>query len=235
MVERKSVEIKRYLDSKHKFSQSSNGRFESLEHAVANLTDAELIALYLSGDVESQQVARNAEALLEEFSSLQHLMRTLPDRSHCCADPRGYLRLTGVLEIYKRMQREKLTTRDSFEGPEQVKRYLAIQLENAEQEIFAIMLLDNSHRLIRFEKLFYGTVNGAQVYPRVILQRVLKNNAAALILAHNHPSGVAEPSHADKQITNTINELVSLVDVRLLDHLVVGAGEVVSFAERGLI
>ena len=229
------MEIKRYLDSKHKFSQCSNGGFESLEQEVARLTDAELIALYLSGDVDRQQVVRNAEALLEEFTSLHHLMRTLPDRAYRCEDPRGYLRLTGVLEIYKRMQREKLTTRDSFEGPDQVKRYLAIQLENAEQEIFAIMLLDNSHRLIRFEKLFYGTVNGAQVYPRVILQRVLKNNAAALILAHNHPSGVAEPSHADKQITNTIKELASLVDVKLLDHLVVGAGEVVSFAERGLI
>ena len=111
----------------------------------------------------------------------------------------------------------------------------AFELRRHQQEVFACLFLDNRHRLIRFEELFRGTVNGASVHPREIAKRALHHNAAAVIIAHNHPSGVAEPSLADRTITRRIRDAMGLIDVRLMDHLVVGDGEIVSFAERGWI
>lgn len=116
-----------------------------------------------------------------------------------------------------------------------MKRYLSQQLHHESREVFQVLYLDNQHRLLKSEPLFYGTIDASPVYPRVVVQQALKYNAAALILAHNHPSGVAEPSRADRSITSRIQQALQLVDIRVLDHLVVGDGEVVSFAERGWI
>ncbi|MES9956979.1 MAG: DNA repair protein RadC [Sedimenticola sp.] len=123
---------------------------------------------------------------------------------------------------------------EAFTSPEDSKCYARLQLAEHEQEIFAAMFLDNRHRLIAFDRLFYGTVDGATVHPREVVKAALKHNAAAVIFAHNHPSGVAEPSQADQRITTRLKDALALVDVRVLDHLVVG-DSTVSFAERGLL
>ncbi len=123
---------------------------------------------------------------------------------------------------------------DSMESPKQIKAYLKLRLKEIEHEVFAVLFMDNRHRVICFEKMFRGTIDGASVYPREVVKEALKYNAAAVIFAHNHPSGVAEPSHADEQITKRLKDALALVGVRVLDHFVVG-DEVVSFAERGLL
>jgi len=119
-------------------------------------------------------------------------------------------------------------------SPEETRQFLATQLGSYPHEVFACLFLDNRNRVIAFEKMFHGTIDGASVYPREVVKLALKNNAAATIFAHNHPSGVAEPSQADEQITQRLKEALALVDIRVLDHFVVG-DEVVSFAERGLL
>ncbi len=126
------------------------------------------------------------------------------------------------------------TRAEAFASPEDSKRYARLQLAEHEQEVFAAMFLDNKHRLISFDKMFYGTIDGASIHPREIVKTALKHNAAAVIFTHNHPSGVAEPSRADEQITRRLKDALALVDVRVLDHLVVGE-DTVSLAERGLI
>ncbi len=124
---------------------------------------------------------------------------------------------------------------EALSSPEATRRYLQIRLAEYKNEVFGCLLLDNRHRIIEVAELFQGTIDGASVYPRVVVQKALECNAAALLLFHNHPSGVAEPSHADEAITRRLKEALSLVDIRVLDHFVVTAGEVVSFAEIGLI
>ena len=126
------------------------------------------------------------------------------------------------------------TDAPSLTSPESSKNYVKLQLARYEHEVFACLWMDNRNRVINFNKLFRGTIDGASVYPREVVKAALKNNAAAVIFAHNHPSGVAEPSHADEQITKRLKEALALIDVRVLDHLVVGS-EVISFAERGLL
>ncbi len=131
-----------------------------------------------------------------------------------------------------RLARPEATT---FSSPDETKQFLQLKLGEAEREIFACLFLDNRHRLIEYQELFYGTIDGASVHPREVLKAALKCNAAAVILAHNHPSGVAEPSRADEAITTRLKDTLALVDVRVLDHLIIGSAEPVSFAERGLI
>ncbi len=131
-----------------------------------------------------------------------------------------------------RLTRPEATT---FSSPDETKDFLKLKLGEAEREIFAVMLLDNRHRLIEYQELFFGTIDGASVHPREVVKAALKCNAAALILAHNHPSGVTEPSKADESITQRLKDALALIDIRVLDHLVIGDGEPVSFAERGLI
>ncbi len=123
----------------------------------------------------------------------------------------------------------------SVTSPGEVKSYLRLKMEPLEHEVFSVLFLDNKHGVIRFETLFRGTINAASVYPREVVKEALAVNAAAVVLCHNHPSGVAEPSLADRKITERLVKALALVDVRVLDHIVVGHGEMVSFAERGLI
>jgi DNA repair protein RadC len=143
--------------------------------------------------------------------------------------------LAAVLEIARRALVAELAERPLFDAPATVKQYLRLQLAHLAHEVFAVLFLDHQHRLLAMEELFRGTLSQTSVYPREVVKRALALNAAAVVLAHNHPSGVAEPSRADEHLTQTLKSALSLVDVRVLDHLVVGAHDVVSFAERGLI
>jgi DNA repair protein RadC len=124
---------------------------------------------------------------------------------------------------------------DLLTSPDLVRNYLSAQLRHQPHEIFAVLFLDNQHRLIAYDEMFYGTIDGASVYPREVVKKALARNAAAAILAHNHPSGIAEPSQSDQRITKRLQEALNLVGVRVIDHMVVGDKEVISFAERGLL
>jgi DNA repair protein RadC len=140
-----------------------------------------------------------------------------------------------VMELARRAAAQELGQASVFDSPTQLKRYAALHLAQLEHESFSVIYLDTHHRLIEMQTLFRGTLSQASVYPREVVKEALARNAAALVLAHNHPSGVAEPSRADEYLTQTLKSALQLVDVRVLDHLVVGQGEVVSFAERGLL
>jgi len=124
---------------------------------------------------------------------------------------------------------------ECFQNPDDVKTFLKLRLAHLKSEVFAVLFLDNRHRLLSFDEMFHGTIDGASVHPREVVRRALEHNAAAVILAHNHPSGVAEPSRADKALTSRLRDALALIDCRVIDHIVVGAEETVSFAERGLI
>jgi len=145
------------------------------------------------------------------------------------------LRLRASRELVQRWMLEDMRRQPVLTNPRAVRDYLAVHYAGQEREVFGVMFLDNRHRLIAVEEMFAGTVDGASVHPREVVKRALKLNAAAVILAHNHPSGVAEPSQADELITARIRDALALVDIRVLDHLIVGGTTVVSFAERGLI
>ncbi|MDV7393097.1 DNA repair protein RadC, partial [Arthrospira platensis SPKY1] len=145
-----------------------------------------------------------------------------------------WVQLQACLELGKRYLETTLDRSEAFTSPAATRQYLRARLRGYHHEVFACLFLDNQNRLIRYEELFTGTIDGASVYPREVVKRVLGHNAAAVIFAHNHPSGVAEPSQADQHITRRLQQALDLVDVRVLDHLIVGDGEVVSLAERGL-
>jgi DNA repair protein RadC len=149
--------------------------------------------------------------------------------------PAKYAQLQAVLEMGRRHLWETLQRGESLGSPGDTRRYLQARLRDHPQEVFACLFLDNRHRVIAFEELFRGTIDAASVYPREVVRRALEHNAAAIIAAHNHPSGVAEPSRADESLTRRLRDALALVDVRMLDHFVVGDGETVSFAERGLM
>lgn len=125
--------------------------------------------------------------------------------------------------------------RTCFERPDDARRFLTLKLAELEREVFAVLFLDNRHRLIKYEELFFGTIDGASVHPREVVKAALRHNAAAVIFAHNHPSGTPEPSRADESITRRLKDALSLVDIRVLDHIVVGGTDTVSLAERGLV
>lgn len=145
------------------------------------------------------------------------------------------MRLQAWRELVQRWMLEELRRAPVLESPKTVREYLAIFYTGQERELFSCLFLDNRHRLIAVEEMFRGTIDGATVHPREVVKRALKLNAAAVILAHNHPTGIAEPSQADEMITARVRDALALVDIRVLDHLIVGGTTVTSFAERGLI
>jgi len=149
------------------------------------------------------------------------------------SEERARRKLAIARELVTRSLAEELPTRDVFGGPSGVRDYLQLTLGHLEREVFGCLFLDTRHRLIRFEVLFQGTIDATTVHPREVVKMVLRLNAAAVILAHNHPSGVAEPSHADQALTRRLSEALALIDVRVLDHFVIGEKSTVSFAERG--
>lgn len=212
-------------------------REKLLARGPAALADAELLALLLRTGLKGQGVLQLAQALLDRFDGLSGLLAadTAELGSVKGLGPAKRAELAAVLEIARRSLAARLQQTPVFDSPQAVKDYLQLQLANKPHEVFAVLFLDTQHRLLAFEELFRGTLNQASVYPREVVKRALAFNAAAAILAHNHPSGVAEPSRADEALTQALKAALALIDVRVLDHFVVARGSVVSFAERGLL
>lgn len=212
-------------------------REKLLSRGPAALSDAELLAIVLRTGVPGKTAVDLARELLTDFGGLRAMLES--DRQQFCTrhglGQATYAQLQAVLELARRHLQEKLHREDTLENPEATRRFLISRLRHYPQEVFACLFLDNRNRVILFEELFRGTINGASVHPREVVRRALQHNAAAVILAHNHPSGVAEPSRADIQLTRRLTDALALVDIRVLDHLIIGEGDGVSFAERGLI
>lgn len=210
-------------------------REKLLSRGPASLSDAELLAIFLRTGSRGMDAVTLARTLLSQFGSLRQLLQA--DQHRFCEGPglglAKFVQLQASLELMRRFLDEKLVREHALTSPELTRQYLQAQLRDQPREVFALLLLDNQHRVIRFHELFFGTLDAAAVYPREIVALALKQGAAAVILVHNHPSGVAEPSRADRMITERIQAALGLLDIRVLDHLVVGDGETVSFAERG--
>lgn len=216
---------------------SERPREKLLARGPASLSDAELLAIFLRTGVSGKTAVDLARELLATFGGLRPLLEA-DQRQFCAHHGLGtakFAQLQAVLEMTRRHLLEQLQREDSLENPETTRRFLASRLRHLPHEVFACLFLDNRHRVIAFEELFRGTIDGASVHPREVVRRALAHNAAAVILSHNHPSGVAEPSRADIQLTRRLSEALALIDVRVLDHFVVGDDNGVSFAERGLI
>jgi DNA repair protein RadC len=208
-------------------------REKLLERGAANLTDAELLAIFLRTGSRGRTAVDLARELLGRFGGLRALLRAARDD---CAVPgfgqAKYAQLQAALEISRRHLAEALARRDAIKDPAAVRRLLQARLRDREHETFAALFLDNQHRVIAYDELSQGTIDGASVYPREVIKAALRHGAAAVIFAHNHPSGVAEPSAADRTLTERLKAALAQVDIRVLDHFVVGE-QVVSFAERG--
>ncbi|MGX2028986.1 MULTISPECIES: RadC family protein [Methylocaldum] len=212
-------------------------REKLLQKGPLALSDAELLAIFLRTGVKGKTAVDLSRELLNEFGSLRALLESDFERF---SRSRGlgtakYALLQAVLEMARRHLKETLRRGSALTSPDLTRRYLAAQLRSHPHEVFAALFLDNQHRIIEFEELFRGTIDGASVYPREVVKKALSFNAAAVIFAHNHPSGIAEPSEADKHITHRLKQALSLIDIRVLDHFIVGDGEAYSFAEHGLI
>ena len=212
-------------------------REKLLQRGGASLSDSELLAIFLRTGIQGKSAVELARDLLTHFDGLRGVMDATPQRFEEVKGmgPAKWVQLQACLELGKRYLETTLDRSDAFTSPAATRQYLRARLRGYHHEVFACLFLDNQNRLIRFEELFSGTIDGASVYPREVVKRVLAHNAAAVIFAHNHPSGVAEPSQADQHITRRLQQALDLVDVRVLDHLVIGDSEVVSLAERGLL
>jgi len=209
-----------------------------LRQGAGALSDAELLAIFLRVGVRGQSAVDLARALLGHFGSLTRLFAA--EREDFAAIPgmgdAKYAQLQAVIEMARRALREELVARDLLATPAAVRDWLRLHLAALPREVFVALWLDAQNRLIAEEVLFTGTLTQTSVYPREVVKRALAHNAAAAILAHNHPSGAAEPSAADELLTRALKEALALVDVRLLDHFIVaGSAAPVSFAERGLL
>ncbi|WP_423185370.1 RadC family protein [Alishewanella sp. d11] len=210
-------------------------REKLLEQGATALSDAELLAIFLRTGIAGIDAVSLARQLLQQFGGLKPLLAAT-QQEFCQARGLGeakYVQLQAVLELSRRFLQQQLQRTTVFSEPDLVRKYLSHLLSHEQREVFVVLYLDNQHRMICAEPLFQGTIDASPVYPRIVVQRALKHNAAAVILAHNHPSGVAEPSRADRAITERLTQAMALVDIRVLDHFVVGDAEVVSFAERG--
>ena len=212
-------------------------REKLLAKGADTLTDSELLAIFLRTGVEGYSAIDIARNLLSRFGSLRGLLGA-SEHDFCQIKGLGqakFAQLQACLEMGQRYMAETFDKSDAFNSVEQTQAYLIAKLRDQRHEVFAMLLLDSQHRLIKYRPMFYGTIDSASVYPRVLVQQALLDNAAAVILAHNHPSGIAEPSNADKSITKRIIEAFSLMDIKVLDHFVIGDGVAVSFAQRGLL
>lgn len=211
-------------------------REKLLLHGSATLSDAELLAVLLGSGVPGKDAIALGRELLTEAGGLGALLGRadgpLPTPG---LGPAKRARIVAALELARRSLGEELQALPSLGSPRDSGDYLSARLRHLPYEVFGCLYLDNRHRVLAFEELFRGTVDGASVHPREVVRACLKHNACAVIFAHNHPSGVAEPSAADRAITRELREALQLVGVRVLDHLVIGHGAPVSMAERGLL
>ena len=202
-----------------------------------SLSDSELLAIFLRTGVQGMKVLALSEYLLDRFDGLRGLMQASAQEVMLCPGigVAKYSEIATVLEISKRCLEQGIKRGEAIDDPGVTKQFLKLKMLSYTREVFACLFLDNQHRLICYEEMFFGTIDGASVHPREVVKRTLFHNAAAIIFAHNHPSGISEPSQADLRITERLKAALSLVDVRVLDHMVIGDAEVTSFAERGLL
>lgn len=212
-------------------------RDKLLQKGAAQLSDAELLAVLLRNGLAGLNAVDLARSLICEFGGLRNLL--CAPRNQVCrlpgVGPVKYAQLQAAAELARRVAQENLQRGQVLTNPDLTRDYLMRQLADRSYEVFAVLLLDSQHRVIQFVELFRGTIDSASVYPREVVSLVLEKKAAAVIVCHNHPSGIAEPSQADRRITERLKNALATIDVSLLDHMVVGDREIVSFAERGWI
>lgn len=212
-------------------------RDKLLQKGAGQLSDAELLAVLLRNGLAGLNAVDLARSLISEFGGLRNLL--CAPRNQVCRLPGvgsvKYAQLQAAAELARRVAQENLQRGQVLTNPDLTRDYLMRQLADRSYEVFAVLLLDSQHRVIQFVELFRGTIDSASVYPREVVSLVLEKKAAAVIVCHNHPSGIAEPSQADRRITERLKNALATIDVSLLDHMVVGDREIVSFAERGWI
>jgi DNA repair protein RadC len=212
-------------------------REKLLERGATALSDAELLAIFLRTGIPGKSAVDLARELLAEFGGIVGLLAA-NERRFCEGKGLGrakFAQLQATVELSQRYLFARISGADVLTSPAATRAYLKLRLYGAPYEIFACLFLDNHNRVLCYEELFRGTLAATSVHPREVLRRVLETNAAAVIFAHNHPSGVAEPSQADIDITKLLIELLNYIEVRVLDHIIIGAGDGVSLAERGLL
>jgi DNA repair protein RadC len=202
------------------------------------LSDTELLALVLRTGTRGTNVLSLAQLLLERFAGLSGLLGASLGEVQSVRGMGGSAKrtqLAAIMELARRAMQERLAQRQAFESPQAVVQFLQMHLAHNQHEVFAIMFLDAQHRLLHFQEMFQGTLSQATVYPREVVKRALELGAAAVVLAHNHPSGQVQPSRADEALTQTLKAALALVDVRVLDHVIVAPGQSCSLAERGVL
>ncbi|WP_353235374.1 DNA repair protein RadC [Diaphorobacter ruginosibacter] len=235
-------------------------REKLLSRGPQALSDAELLAIVLRTGIKGKGVLQLAQELISPLPAEPPAASACLVQEPCAASRAGFGGISGllrassgdlrrvkglgpakraelmaVLELSRRAMAEQLGERAVFDSPQTVKQYLMLNLSGKTHEVFAVLFLDSQHRLIAMEEMFQGTLTQTSVYPREVVKRALHHHAAALVLAHNHPSGNTQPSQADVQLTRTLASAVALVDVRVLDHLVIAPGQALSMAEEGLM
>jgi len=210
-------------------------REKLLEQGSASLSDAELLAIFLRTGVSGKSAVDVARHLLSKFGSLRALLEAdQPTFSRELGlGPAKFAQLQAVQEMGRRHMAERLRNKSALEDPQAVRDYLKALLRHEQHEVFGCLFMDSRHQVLTFEALFHGSIDNTSVHPRQVVKRALANNAAAVILCHNHPSGNATPSQADRRLTKRLQEALLLVDVRVLDHFIVGDGDPLSMAEYG--
>jgi DNA repair protein RadC len=212
-------------------------REKLLQRGAASLSDAELLAIFLRIGVQGKSAVDLARDLLTRFGNLNKLF-TASQKDFCGLHgmgPAKFVQFQAVLELSRRVLHEEMQTGDALNSPGAVRDYLQLLLRGKPQEVFMAIFLDAQHRVIASEEMFSGTLTQTSVYPREVVKRALFHNAAAIIFAHNHPSGVSEPSQSDRMLTDALKQALALVDVRVLDHFIVAGSACLSFAERGML
>ncbi|MFH6566095.1 MULTISPECIES: RadC family protein [Pseudomonas] len=210
-------------------------REKLLQHGSSSLSDAELLAIFLRTGVSGKSAVDLARHLLTEFGSLRALLEA--DLRAFCRQlglgPAKFSQLQAVLEMSRRHLAERLRRDSALESPQAVRDYLKSLLRHEPHEVFGCLFLDSKHRMLAFEILFRGSIDSASVYPRQVVKRALAHNAAAVIFCHNHPSGITEPSQADRTLTKRLTQALDLIEVRVLDHFIIGDGQPLSMVEHG--
>ena len=217
--------------------ESERPREKLIRNGGETLSDSELLAIFLRTGARGKSAVDLARDLIARYGGIRALLDA--DLESFCENhgmgPAKYVLFQAALEIGKRYLEEQVKEPEPITNSDKTKTYLATAMRNLEHEVFGCMFLDNLNGLIEFEIIFHGTINQSAVYPREIIKKALKHNAAAVILAHNHPSGSLEPSREDIELTKRVTEALALIDIRVLDHVIVAKGKTVSFADTGLI
>lgn len=212
-------------------------REKLLRQGPQALSDTEILAIFLRTGIQGQSALDIARQLLQQYGSLRQLLNTPSATLYQMPGlgPAKVAQLQAAIELGRRYLQEQLQRTTALSNSVATKNYIVAQLRDLHQEVFAVLFLDKQHRVISFEKLFFGTIDHSIIHPRIIVQRALHHNAAAAILTHNHPSGIATPSEADIAMTETITTALALIDVKVLDHVIVGDNVTTSLAELGVV